>query len=109
MLPLKACSMLGQRAASFGELFEADRLGLGCRSAPKRDPTPSGHKVLKGLKDIGGAWVPIGADRDPPAVRNHVVHQRLGRKSGGGPPPRPSPGGRLLVSRFSSPPQVINQ
>src|SRR4051794_997856 len=28
MLPLKACSMLGQRAASFGELFEADRLGL---------------------------------------------------------------------------------
>src|SRR3954468_19225535 len=28
MLPLKACALLGQRAASFGELFEADRLGL---------------------------------------------------------------------------------
>src|SRR4051812_29566879 len=43
--------------------------------------TLSGHKLLKKFENIGGAWVPIGTDRDPPTVRNCVVHQRLGRKS----------------------------
>src|SRR3954468_21849079 len=70
--------LLGEAKA--GWIVVATFLPL-CESAPKRDPPLSGHKILKRFKDTGGAWVPIGADRDPPTVRNRIVHQRLGRKS----------------------------